>query len=179
VIDPTPGAPASRGASADLHTERLILVALTPKLARTALEDREGLGRKLGARIPETWPGADFARMLPRIAGVSGASIAAYTRLIVHAGDRTLIGEAGFHGPPDKTGTVEIGYSIVPEYRGRGFASEATKALISAAFTSPSINRIVAECLDDNRASLRILEKLGMRRVGSADDTVRFELRRA
>ena len=159
-----------------LRTERLTLVALTPELARAALEDRAKLGRMIEARVPETWPGADFARMLPRIARASSG--AGSTRLIVHAADETLIGETGFHGPPDASGTVEIGYSIVPAYRGLGFAAEATRALIRDALARPGIRKITAECLDDNAASLRVLEKLGMRRVGSAGATLRFELRR-
>ncbi len=94
-----------------LRTGRLVLVALTPELARTALDDRPKLGRMLGARVPETWPGADFARMLPRIRiaeGVEEASPGAEpTRLVVHVADKTLIGETGFHGSPDGSGTVE------------------------------------------------------------------------
>jgi ribosomal-protein-alanine N-acetyltransferase len=161
-----------------LRTERLALVTLTPELARAALEDRAKLGRILGARVPQTWPGADFARMLPRIARWSEdvAPGAGLTRLIVHAVDETLIGETGFHGPPDASGTVEVGYSIVPAYRGLGFAAEATRALIRDSLARPGIRRITAECLDDNHASLRVLEKLGMRQVGSAGATLRFEL---
>ena len=45
-----------------------MLVAMRPSLARLALEDRARLGRVIGAHVPETWPGADFLRMLPRIA---------------------------------------------------------------------------------------------------------------
>ena len=176
MADPAPGAsPAHRG-SVELRTGRLTLITLTPGLARAALEDREGLERALGARVPPEWPGADFARMLPRIAR---ASAAPFTRLIIHGDDRTVIGESGFHGPPDGTGAVEIGYSIIPEYRGRGLASEAAQSLIEEAFTNPGVNRVVAECLDDNAPSLRVLEKLGMRRSGSAGGSVRFELRRS
>jgi ribosomal-protein-alanine N-acetyltransferase len=161
-----------------LRTERLTLVALTPELTRAALEDRAKLEHILGARVPQTWPGADFARMLPRIARGSEevSPGAALTRLIVHAADETLVGETGFHGPPDASGTVEVGYSIVPAYRGRGLGTEATRALIRDALARPGIRRITAECLDDNTASLRVLEKLGMRRVGSAGATLRFEL---
>jgi hypothetical protein len=58
-----------------LRVERLTLVALTPPHARVAMEDRTELKRTLGVRVPEAWPGADFARMLPRIAqGVERAS---------------------------------------------------------------------------------------------------------
>jgi ribosomal-protein-alanine N-acetyltransferase len=156
-----------------------MLVALTPPLARVALEDRARLVRVIGARVPEIWPGADFLRMLPRIAeGVEQISSGAEpTRLVVHAADETLVGETGFHGPPDGSGTIEVGYSIIPSYRGQGFATEATRALIRAALARPEVRRITAECLDDNFASLRVLEKLGMRRVGSAGGTPRFELR--
>jgi ribosomal-protein-alanine N-acetyltransferase len=168
----------------NLRTERLMLVALTPGLARAALEDRAQLGRRLGVRVPVTWPGADFARMLPRIAqgaerGEPGAEPGAEpTRLIVHEVDRTLIGETGFHGPPDESGTVEVGYSIVPDYRGQGFALEATRALIDEAFARPDVCRITAACLDDNVASLKVLERLGMRLVGATGETLRFELRK-
>ena len=87
-----------------------------------------------------------------------------------------LIGETGFHGPPDGPGTVGVGYSIVPAYRGRGFAAEATRALIQHALARPGIRRIIAECLDDNVASIGMLEKLGMRCVGRAGGTLRFEI---
>lgn len=71
-----------------------------------------------------------------------------------------------------------MGYSIVPGYRGRGFAYEATRTLIERAFERPGIRRITAECLDYNVASLKVLEKVGMRHVSSAGETLRFELRK-
>jgi GNAT acetyltransferase-like protein len=124
-----------------LRTGRLLPVALTPELARTTLDHSPKLGLLLGARVPETWLGADFARMLPRIAqGVEEASPGAKpTRLLVHAADKTLIGETEFHGPPDGSGKVEVGYSIVPTYRARGLATEATRALIEASLQRPDI----------------------------------------
>ena len=155
------------------------MVALTPSLARAALRSREDLRRLLGARVPGVWPGADFARMLPRIAGGSEkGSAAGPTRLIVHAADGVLAGETGFHGPPDASGTVEVGYSVVPGYRGRGIAAEATGALIEHAFASPAVRRVVAGCLEGNDASRKVLEKLGMQHTGSSGEVLRFELLR-
>ena len=174
MSDPAPSTSVPHQGPTELHTERLALVTLTPELARTALEDREKLGRVLGAGLPLAWPGVDFARMLPRIAD---SPTATFTRLIIHQEDRMVIGETGFHGPPDRTRTVEVGYSIVPKYRNRGFAYEATRALIENALASPGINRVIAECLHDNTPSLRVIKKLGMRRLGSAGDTLHFELR--
>ena len=161
----------------DLRTQRLTLVALTPHLARAALRSREELGRLLGARVPEVWPGADFARMLPRIAGGSEkGSGAGPTRLIVWGAEGILVGETGFHAPPDGSGTVEVGYSVVPGYRGRGIAPEATRALIEHAFAGGAVRRVVAGCLQDNAASRRVLEKLGMRLAGSYGEVLCYEL---
>ena len=110
------GSPEPLASVEALRTERLVLVALTPELARAALEDKAQLGRILGARVPETRPGADFAVMPPRVARGSeeASSRAEPNRLIVQVADGTLIGQTGFHGPPDGSGTVEVGYSIVP-----------------------------------------------------------------
>jgi ribosomal-protein-alanine N-acetyltransferase len=147
----------------NLRTERLTLVVLTPELAQVALDDRAKLEQMLGARVPEAWPGADCATILPRIArGVEQTGVEP-TRLIGH---------------PTDLGRLEIGYTIVPDYRGRGFASEATPALIERAFERPGIRRIIAECLDYNVASLKGLERMGMRHVSSAGETLRFELRK-
>jgi [ribosomal protein S5]-alanine N-acetyltransferase len=163
-----------------LETERLELVPLTPKLARMALEDREQLGRCLGARVPPVWPGAAFTSMLPLLASgfeePSDASPPLPTRLVVHREDVVLVGETGFHGPPDRDGTVEVGYSIVPEYRGKGIALEATRELVRDAILRGGVRRVIAECEPDNMPSIQVLEKLGMRRVGWVGGRLRFEL---
>jgi RimJ/RimL family protein N-acetyltransferase len=164
-----------------LRTERLDLVALTPELARLALNDREELGRRLGACVPSVWPGAAFARMLPYLANGfeerSDPSPPLPTRLVVHREDAVLVGETGFHGPPDPTGTVEIGYSVVPDYRGRGIALEATRLLLRDAILRARVRRIVAECEPDNVASIRVLEALGLRRRERVGKRYRYELR--
>ena len=71
-----------------------------------------------------------------------------------------LIGCGGFKGSPSEHGSVEIGYSILPEYRGRNYAPEATASLIEWAFLHPGVRRIVAKTDPDNHASIRVLEKL-------------------
>ena len=47
----------------------------------------------------------------------------------------------------------------------QGYASEAVRALIHWALAQPGVSRIVAACSADNAPSVRILEKLGMRRL--------------
>lgn len=171
---------SGNGEPADLHTERLRLVALTPQLARVTLSDRDELGRRLGARVPAVWPGAAFAGMLPSLADGAerdaGGDLPLPTRLVVHREDAVLVGETGFHGPPDGNGVVEVGYSVVPHYRGAGIAVEATRALLRDAVLRVGVRRVVAECEPDNVPSMRVLERLGMRRRRDTGPRLRYEL---
>lgn len=89
--------------------------------------------------------------------------------LVVHRDDRVVIGDAGFMGPPDASGSVELGYSIVPAYRRQGYAVEAARALLEWALARPDVTRVGAECFPDNAASIRVLEKIGMSLVEQDD----------
>ena len=51
---------------------------------------------------------------------------------IVHRESGSVIGSAGFKGPPNEEGMVEIAYGIVPSYQGRGYATEAARSLVAA-----------------------------------------------
>lgn len=57
-----------------------------------------------------------------------------------------------------------IGYTLAPAYAGRGYATELARELLVMAFEDPRVRRVTAGCYADNRASARILEKIGMRR---------------
>lgn len=63
--------------------------------------------------------------------------------------------------------TGEIGYSIVRDFRGRGLASEAVRALLDEAFTEGGLTRINAYCLPENLPSRRLLERLSFASEGS------------
>ena len=58
---------------------------------------------------------------------------------------------------------VDIGYALVPEVRGQGFALEAARAVLEHGLTTLRIYRIVAITDPDNAASTRVLEGIGMR----------------
>jgi RimJ/RimL family protein N-acetyltransferase len=66
------------------------------------------------------------------------------------------------YGPDD----VELGYGLRKPSWGRGFASEIIQALVRKAFTELGAVSLVASVTVDNLASLRVLEKAGLRRVG-------------
>ncbi len=61
---------------------------------------------------------------------------------------------------------AELGYWVGEPYWGKGFCTEATKALVAFAFANLGIVKIVAEHLSSNLASGRVMEKIGMAHVG-------------
>lgn len=57
-----------------------------------------------------------------------------------------------------------IGYMVDPTYSGQGFGTEIARALLRISFEVVGVRRATAGCFADNLASVRILEKVGMRR---------------
>ncbi|MCZ0735685.1 GNAT family N-acetyltransferase [Phreatobacter sp. AB_2022a] len=76
-----------------------------------------------------------------------------------------LIGVMSFIGALP---VVEIGWWLGRPYWGRGFATEAARALIAVAFREPRLDRIVAGAFFDNPASLHVQDKLGFARTGES-----------
>ncbi|GAA3341413.1 GNAT family protein [Amorphoplanes nipponensis] len=69
----------------------------------------------------------------------------------------------GQPGMPQRT-EAGLGYVFDPAYAGRGYATEAVTAMVAYAFDRLGLRRITAGCFADNLASVRILEKVGLRR---------------
>jgi RimJ/RimL family protein N-acetyltransferase len=90
--------------------------------------------------------------------------------LIIHTLENALIGLGGYKGEPDETGTVEIGYGIAPIYRGRGFATQAAKQLITRAFEDDRVRRVIAHTLAEPNASTAVLTKIGMWHIETVTD---------
>lgn len=162
-----------------LRTRGLDLFPCSAQVAQAATRNRRDLESLLGVRVPDDWPAPDLEELLPWYAqeletdpGLLGWGI----WLMIHRKARMVIGDLGFKGRPDGAGMVEIGYSVLPAYRGHGFASEAVRALVDWALAQQDVRRITAECSVDNTASLRILEKLGMQRLETGDGLLTWEL---
>lgn len=65
--------------------------------------------------------------------------------------------------PLDNTPEIEIGYRLLEEYWNRGYATEASRCLLYYGFQQLQLPRIVAIALEENRASTRVMEKIGLR----------------
>jgi ribosomal-protein-alanine N-acetyltransferase len=156
-----------------LLTERLELRPLPVAAARALAGDRAAAARLLGAALASEWPQPDLLAVLPRQrAGRERFGV----WIAVERETGTVIGDAGFHGPPDEEGTVELGYAIVPERRRRGYATEAARALVEWVLAEPGIAAVVAGCKPDNVASIRTLERLGFTRAREHEGELRWRL---
>ena len=75
--------------------------------------------------------------------------------------DQQIIGIAGL---VDREGIdhIDIGYGMLPEFRGKGYAFEATKAIYDYAYEELKLKKIVAIVNPDNTSSIKLLSKLGL-----------------
>jgi RimJ/RimL family protein N-acetyltransferase len=142
----------------------------------------------MGAIVPATWPPEflDPPALEWTLARVEEAMTADHWWLYfivlrdTPAG-RTLIGTAGYKGPPDPEGTVEVGYGLVRDHHRRGYATETTRALVGSAFARPGVRRVIAETLPELIGSIGVLRKCGFRFIGEGSEpgVIRYELTRA
>ena len=82
-----------------------------------------------------------------------------------------LIGNCGIRLAEPGVRIGDLGYELSPEHWGRGYATEAARAMVDFAFSELQLHRVWAECVPENTASRRVLEKLGMRREGRLRQT--------
>jgi len=173
-----------------LHSDRLSLIASTLAHVRTELESPAELTTLLGAVVSTEWPTGEYDRdameFFRERLEEGGAEVEGwYGWYAVRPADsespRALVGAGGYFGPPDKEGTVEIGYSVLPEWQRRGYASEIVRMLVEHAFMFPSVERIIAHTTEENPASIAVLLRSGFQAAGRGQEagTLRFERSRS
>jgi ribosomal-protein-alanine N-acetyltransferase len=104
------------------------------------------------------------ARMLEGYAAHQRAHGFSFWAVVETATD-ALIGDAGLHRTA--AGETEFGYTLAQSAWGRGYATEAARAWLDAAFTQLGIDEVIALAEPPNRASLHVLEKVGLRPHGT------------
>jgi RimJ/RimL family protein N-acetyltransferase len=149
-----------------LETERLVLRAFTAA-------DAENL-HELNADPDVTWyvTGGEptprdvvETQLIPRFLGFHERSDwqgywAAETKR-----DREFLG--WFHVLPEADGVVDLGYRLRKAAWNRGYATEASRAIIDHCFAERRVRRITAHALAVNVPSRRVMEKCGMTRTGT------------
>ena len=92
-------------------------------------------------------------------------------------GTEAMIGDLCFKGTPQK-GSVEIGYGVLPEYEGKGYTTEAVRAMVQWAFEDARVEYVEAETEPGNKASQRVLEKNVFFPCGQGAEGPRFRIKR-
>ena len=156
-----------------LTTERLVLDGLREG-------DADALTRLAGMReiadttisIPHPYERADAERYLRALeeAGERGDSLTLAIRL---RDDPLLVGSVGLKEIDRTHLQAELGYWIGVPYWGRGYATEAARAVVQYGFDTLGLNRIYAHHMTRNPVSGRILERIGMQREGVLRERVR------
>jgi ribosomal-protein-alanine N-acetyltransferase len=168
-----------------IQTRRLELRPGTIAALEAELAGREYLAEALGAEIADNWPPPlyDEPAMRWTLEHLQSGDIRPEYGLYYFvdiAGERPVaVGVGGFKGDPDG-GRVEIGYSVLPQFQRRGYASEAVAGFLEYAFSDARVREVIAETLPELTPSIGVLEKNGFAFVGngSGEGVIRYRLKR-
>jgi RimJ/RimL family protein N-acetyltransferase len=156
-------------------TSRLQLIPYTPEQLLALIDDVPDFEKKTGLTASEGL--RDFIisdevspAWIERVRASSGPDPWTFGFAVVDRESRTVVGSAGFKGPPDDEGMVEIAYGIVPEFEGRGYATEAAGLLVGFASGNSAVRLIRAHTLPTKNASTRVLTKNGFAYIGEVVD---------
>ena len=139
--------------------------------------------------MPASWPPGEYDRdalefFTSRLVAGGPAALGWYNwyALSIGADGRreSLVAGAGYMGPP-ADGVVEIGYSVVPEARGRGYATEIVQALAERALSWEAVRKVIAHTLASNTTSQGVLKRAGFIAAGPGGEPglLRFERARS
>ena len=126
------------------------------------------LGREDVSRYLE-WEPLDRERAEARLAHRAGQTRItgdgqALALAVEEAATGRLIGEVVLAFTSEVSRQGLLGWVIHPDMQGRGYATEAALELLRIAFADLGLHRVIAECDPRNTASIRVMDKLGMRR---------------
>lgn len=96
--------------------------------------------------------------------------------LVHRKSDDVILGDAGFKGKPNPARQVEIGYGLLETFCGMGYATEAVEGLVGWAFSTKAVEQVLAETNSDNNGSIRVLEKIGMKKTENMNNMIYWEL---
>ncbi len=171
------------------RTAHLELIAATLDLLEAELAGPAALGDLLGVPVPPSWPPGEYDRdalefFTSRVVAGGPSVLGWYNWYAITIGAdghrHALVAGAGYMGPPAE-GIVEIGYSVVPEARGRGFATEIVQALAVRALSAHGVRKVIAHTLESNTTSQGVLKRCGFNLAGRGADPglLRFERARS
>ncbi len=157
-----------------LRSERLGLEGVTPAVAASLSVAGDG---------GFTWAGGAPAEGTRVGAGIGvkqyeeGAYLPEWGMyVLVRREDDRAVGAMGFHGAP-ADGRVEIGYDLVVEARGNGYATEALRTLSAWALEQDAVHTVVAVVEESNVPSQKVVTRAGFTEVSRQEGRITYELR--
>ncbi|MBC5810341.1 MAG: GNAT family N-acetyltransferase [Candidatus Eremiobacteraeota bacterium] len=172
-----------------LATKRLLLEPVTPRNASVLWSLMQNAHLREFQDIPRYTRVEFERRVAQRPKRLHQRASGRFEWLLSLSDTRVAIGWVSLRMGEGAPGMGEIGYSVLAGYRGRGFASEAARAVVEVGFTQASLRRIDACCVPENVASRRLLARLGFAQAklqkrgaivrGRPVDVVVFECERA
>jgi len=156
-----------------IHTPRLRLITMELEHLAAIVRDPASLGDVLGVSVPDEWPSypAAFPHALALLKKEPQRALSGWwLYLFVDPAQKLLAGCGGFKEAPDLNGVVEVGCEIAPSARRRGYATEALHGLINYACTRTEVQAIDAYSRSVRGEQSRLLQSLGMTRIGDAFD---------
>jgi RimJ/RimL family protein N-acetyltransferase len=158
-----------------LHTARLDLVLLEPAGARALAAGSNHNGHPWASSYPLA--SSLLRAELTAAAAAHRRPLGAFgTYQVIRRADDHVIGDAGFMGPPDDTGAVSVGCAITEDARGQGYATEALSALLDWAREQSGLTCVLADTTRSNLASQRLLERVGLHRIGEDGELIYYML---
>jgi ribosomal-protein-alanine N-acetyltransferase len=167
--------------TAAIRTNRLDLIPMTPAFLRASLSgDLAEAERHVGLTLPKTWPDIQTVLALRLEQLDSDPTLQPWLlRAIGHRNSREMVGHIGFHSSPGadylaqwSPAGAEFGFTIFPPHRRKGYAREASLALMQWAREVHDVTSFVVTISPSNGPSVALASSLGFVRVGAHVDEV-------
>ena len=165
----------------EIGTERLVLIAITPESVASEKAGDGRLAEITGAKVPGEWPPEHWEPhvfdLLLECFAADAAEVGWHRYIALEDdGGRTLIGTLGGFR---RGSECEVGYSVLPQFQKRGYATEGLRAFIAWALASGLVDTVVAQTFPVLPASIRVMQKCGMEFEGKGfeEGTVLYRLK--
>jgi ribosomal-protein-alanine N-acetyltransferase len=168
-----------------IETLRLVLQPFSALALQTYLDRPQEFETKLGCNLSRAILNESLQRAIKmKLEKIAQSAVETHLWLtywlILIRKDRFGAGMVGFKGKPDVNGEVEIGYGIDPSVQNHGYTTEAVQAMIGWAFQHAECKTITAINVPrQNRASCRVLEKVGMHVFEETQETLSWRINKS
>lgn len=167
-----------------INSERLILIPLDIEDIESAIRDEKSIFKKYGfSGIQPTLTEEEkniYQIKLEHMREDLSTQLFSTYFWMQHRVTKEYVGEIGFKSFKESFFSLEVGYSIVADFQGHGYMTEALRALVGWAFgqSLEGLVYIIATTRKDNFASRKVLEKIGFKIYSNNEEDLRWMIDR-